>query len=364
MTMAGTKRLTMLVLSSGRQETIERCLASLVPLRKRMDAEIIVVDTDTERRADVRAVLEKYADRIVRFGWCDDFAAARNAGLAEAQGDWLLYIDDDEWFLDAKPLIKFLASGKSRKYDQAGFVIRNFTMPDLTGWNDTRVVRLYRLREDSRFAGRVHEYLEPVGRRQTTVAAVLGHTGYIYRNDAERRGHAARNIPLLMRMLDEEPENVRWLYHLVLEYDNLDDREKLREICGRAIDILENDRSAQAADYRGLFIVERLRVERLDGDTVREDNLYRAYREGDYPIGPAADAYLDMEGARICYMLGRDDECRRLCGQYRQKHRKYRSRIHELGDGMMFFLSATFEPNISGVVDELLRRLDAEEEVG
>ena len=34
--------------------------------------------------------------RVLDVPWCEDFAYARNAGLAEAAGEWVLYVDADE----------------------------------------------------------------------------------------------------------------------------------------------------------------------------------------------------------------------------------------------------------------------------
>ena len=34
--------------------------------------------------------------RVVDVAWEDDFAAARNAALSEAHGDWILFLDADE----------------------------------------------------------------------------------------------------------------------------------------------------------------------------------------------------------------------------------------------------------------------------
>ena len=110
--------LTISLLSSGRSTTIERCLASLAPFKEQLDTEIIVVDTDPEHRADVLAILEKYADQIIPFEWIDDFAAARNVGIDAAKGKWFLFVDDDEWLMESDPFIEFLLSSEQKKYDK------------------------------------------------------------------------------------------------------------------------------------------------------------------------------------------------------------------------------------------------------
>ena len=55
----------------------------------------MVVDTgSTDRTVEIAA---EFSARIVQFPWEDDFAAARNAGLDAAQGEWVFWLDADEW---------------------------------------------------------------------------------------------------------------------------------------------------------------------------------------------------------------------------------------------------------------------------
>ena len=105
--------LTISLLASNRIATLERCLDSLKPLLLEVPAELIIVFTGTDER--VRQVAERYTDQIVPFTWCNDFSAARNAGLKHAKGEWFLYLDDDEWFEDVTEICDFFRSGEYRQ---------------------------------------------------------------------------------------------------------------------------------------------------------------------------------------------------------------------------------------------------------
>ena len=106
--------LSISVLASNRVDTIGRCLDSLIPIMEQIPSELILVDTSTDVR--IRPILENYTDKIVSFTWCNDFSKARNAGLALAKGEWFLFIDDDEWFVEIQELLDFFLSGEYKKY--------------------------------------------------------------------------------------------------------------------------------------------------------------------------------------------------------------------------------------------------------
>jgi glycosyltransferase involved in cell wall biosynthesis len=60
------------------------------------DYELIVVcDSCTDKTEQIAS---KYTDKVLRI-WEHNDGMARNAGLDAAQGDWILFLDDDDWFL-------------------------------------------------------------------------------------------------------------------------------------------------------------------------------------------------------------------------------------------------------------------------
>jgi len=151
--------LSISLLTSNRADTIRRCLDSLAPIREQLSCELILVDTSTDPA--VREILQEYTDRIIPFTWCNDFSRARNAGLSAARGEWFLYLDDDEWFVETEELIDFFQSGEYQRYGYANYIQRNFYDPEYRNYTDSWVSRMIRLAPDTHFESRIHEYLHP-----------------------------------------------------------------------------------------------------------------------------------------------------------------------------------------------------------
>ena len=154
-----TKLLTISLLCCGRPETTERCLKSLMPIREVIDSEIQVVDTGCS--PETRAVIEKYADEIFEFEWCNDFAKARNFQLDQANGKMFLYIDDDEWFLDCKYIIEFFQQPDCTTYNIGGYFQHNYLDFEGKEYQDIEVCRMCSVTPETHFVGKIHEYIEP-----------------------------------------------------------------------------------------------------------------------------------------------------------------------------------------------------------
>ena len=208
------KKLTISLLVSGRKETTERCLDSLSKLCTELDSELILVDTGCDD--DLRQKLSGYTDHIIPFTWCDDFAAARNVGLKEAQGEWFLFLDDDEWFEDVTPVLDFFTSEESAEYDQAVYKVRNYSNYEGTSYSDDWVSRIIRLEEDTHFTGRIHEYLTPSRGKCKKLDAFVHHFGYVYTDEEKKDQHFERNVIPLKLMIREDPGFMKWRIQLIV----------------------------------------------------------------------------------------------------------------------------------------------------
>ncbi|MCE9594781.1 MAG: glycosyltransferase [Planctomycetes bacterium] len=176
--------------------------AALASLREVVD-ELVVVDTGSRDRSV--AIAREAGARVAHFAWCDDFAAARNASIAECRAAWILVLDADEELIapGAREALERFASGPSR----VGQVeIENVGAS--SGESRVLVTRFFANDGRHRFVGRVHEQLrvdgaEPV---RAPVGVRVLHRGYAAEALAAK-DKLSRNRALLERTLAESPDD-------------------------------------------------------------------------------------------------------------------------------------------------------------
>lgn len=227
--------LSISLLCSGRnREEMTKCLDSLMTIRTRMSSEIVVVDTGCG--PDTKPLLGRYADKVVEFTWCDDFAKARNAGLKECTGEWFMFIDDDEQFENTDAIVDFFNSGEYRKYDKAEYIIRNFINSEKTAYADVWLPRIVRHTDELHFHGKIHEFLTPVGENSKKITCIALHSGYQFPTKADLYKKAQRNIPPLLEMMKKEPNAGIWRAQLIQEYKNISDFSSMEQLCLSTLD--------------------------------------------------------------------------------------------------------------------------------
>ena len=198
---------------------LERCLSSLSGA---VD-EIVVVDTGSTDATP--EIAERFGARLCRFEWCADFSAARNVGLDAASCDWILSIDADE-FLAAGTQAEVRASIDRTDAEGILVTVQNLlAADDLVQSAESQIVRLFRRRDDVRFAGIIHEEVTTaITRRGGRIAGspvVIVHDGYS-RDTAQSSGsRAERNLPILVRAVDDAPRDPYLHFHLGATYQHL-----------------------------------------------------------------------------------------------------------------------------------------------
>lgn len=231
--------LTISLLISNRPDTVPRCLNSLLPIMEKIPSELILVDTS--KNEEIHELLLTYTDQVYEFEWCKDFAKARNVGLKKAKGEWFMFLDDDEWFVDIEDLVRFFQSGEYKEYGMANYQIRNFFDPRYISYSDGTVGRLFKLEKDSAFHSKIHEYFAPSRGKKKYLSSMVYHTGYMFVTEEKKRAHFERNTSLLLDMIKEEPDVPRWTMQLAQEYCAMHEWETLERFCKKELKKLDRE---------------------------------------------------------------------------------------------------------------------------
>lgn len=228
-------QLSISLLASGRPESLERCLDSLRPLLMQVPSELIIVFTGAEKA--VHEIASRYTDQILPFEWCGDFSAARNVGLKTAKGEWFLYIDDDEWFEDISEIRDFFLSGEYLDFGSASYIQRNYVDWSGTSYIDYRAPRMSRIVPDICFHNPIHEDLAPMPEPCKCLNAYVHHYGYASSNkeaDQDLEKKTSRNIPMLLKDIEEHPSNIKNYLQIIQEYTAVRDWGHAEQYCQKA----------------------------------------------------------------------------------------------------------------------------------
>ena len=195
-------KLSIGMLVSNRKKYIRKVMDSIMPLLEAVPSELIIIDTKGEETDGSIDIVKEYTDNIFCFKWCDDFAAARNAYMERAKGEWVFTLDDDECFdEDIHELVDFFCNGESDNYGAAYLDIINYMAKGAT--SITQGGRLIRRTAKTRYIGRVHERYNEVHEPFKALETRLHHYGYYFATDEESKRHQERNVRLLQKELSE-----------------------------------------------------------------------------------------------------------------------------------------------------------------
>lgn len=232
----GARSVALCMIVRDEEEQLPGCLASV----RGLCGELVVVDTGSRDRTV--AIAEAAGARVVRFPWCDDFAAARNAGLREAASDWVLVLDADERL--AEGAAARIRAQLERETGDCGMVrLHDANALDaspadvLSGrarLGEPMVVpRLLRRTPDLAFHGIVHESVRPWlvanGNKVWEVDADIVHYGAVP-SLRSARGKTRRNTSLLEKRLALEPDNFALHGYLAHEHLAVGDDEAARRV--------------------------------------------------------------------------------------------------------------------------------------
>ncbi len=179
--------------------------------------EVIVVDTGSTD--NTRIIAEGYGARVLNVAWEDDFAAARNAALAEASCEWILILDADEILQPVRPVdFQRLLSNRSALAFRVRIASANSS--DLT--NEDNRLRLFRQHPQIRYQYPIHEQIttsvKTVAENEGLVILesdiTLMHDGH---TPDRRNRKRERNLRILHKAIIAYPEEAYFPYRMACE---------------------------------------------------------------------------------------------------------------------------------------------------
>jgi tetratricopeptide (TPR) repeat protein len=203
--------LSVCILMKGNADNLRRLAAMVEPL-----ADELIIVCDDPVSGTFQDAAKQHRARLIPHRWQNDFAAARNAGLQAAQGEWVFWIDSDETLLapDAPTFRKLLG-----RTDILGYFVTIEDLTDGATMSPRQHPSLYRRRKEIRYVGRIHEHFEPPlellaaqwGMTVSSSPVRLRHTGYQPQLRPEK---LRRNIALLELELADRPGQLYYLIEL------------------------------------------------------------------------------------------------------------------------------------------------------
>ncbi len=206
---------------------------------KQLADEWIVVDTgSTDNTVELA---QNGGAAVYHFTWCNDFAAAKNYALSKAKGNWIVFLDADEYFLSGDcPKIKKIIHKYQNSKVVVGFICKllNIDVDNHNALiNSVYQIRIFRNLPHLKFRGHVHEELFNSSGKQAKIeylaAAAIYHTGY---SSQIIKTKLERNLELLKAKIAERGEQPKDYFYLTDCYSGLEDYDNTIYYARKAIE--------------------------------------------------------------------------------------------------------------------------------
>lgn len=210
------------IIAKDEAENIKRCIKSL---EKHVD-EIIVVDTgSTDHTVEIA---KSYGAIVSHYPWENDFAEARNFAIVQATGNWIVFLDADEYLVlpPNANLYDFLQAVDT-KYNAILTKLINIDVDQQNKVLDFfYTIRIFRHQCGLRYQGKIHEQLQGQGNQRLNVfklnddKSIIYHTGY---STHQLVAKSKRNLTMLEQEIAKGNKNYLNYRHLAECYANLED---------------------------------------------------------------------------------------------------------------------------------------------
>lgn len=272
--------------------------------------EQIVVDTgSTDRTVEIA---QEMGAKVYHFQWIGDFAAAKNYAIEQASGDWIAFLDADEYFTkeDTEKLGQLLERLQKHLDDPRAPLFIRCALVNLDGDGKPFMVaaqdRIFRNTPRIRYQGKIHEQIVLDGGKgkwrflDEQKSLSIFHTGYSSQA-YEDTGKSRRNLELLEKEVEEHPENYDNYAYLGDSYFVAGEEEKGEQAYLKALSGKVPEQIKKANQVRTANTLLRYYSRRPERTTT--EAVIRIARCAGYPDEENPDLYYFLA---LCMYVRRD----------------------------------------------------------
>ena len=237
----------------------EKQLSGCLDTLKNIVDEIVIVDTgSTDTTIEIA---KSFGAKVYEHQWENDFSKHRNQAIQYASGKWLLNIDADERLVLRKNITRDMLIDLLRKLPNSCNAIM-LPMRDINPQGDVVTeymnVRLVKNTTDFHYEGLVHENPVFEGKPIAISEIALNHHGYhLAQQEMDRK--YKRNTDLLLKRLEENPEDIATYFYLTNHYafvlpNTPETLQKAIEFSRKCIQLLQqHPPETWSSAYLGIF---------------------------------------------------------------------------------------------------------------
>lgn len=239
------------IIAKNEEKHMDNFLSSIQKHMGSYPYEIVLVDTgSTDATVELA---HKYTDKIFFFDWIGDFSAARNYSIQCASNDWILVLDCDEYIYEATPALLDIMVQKHPRHIGMITIRNHYKTGQINGIHTVLMERFFN-RNFFHYESAIHEQLKPLNPEHTqerfNISLTVEHYGYTGTSE-ELAAKANRNNELLLKMLEETPDDAYLYFQLGQSYSMINDAEKACYYYGCGLDYATNPK----LEYVQLMVV-------------------------------------------------------------------------------------------------------------
>lgn len=194
------------VITKDEEKNIIKCIESL----KSFADEVIVVDTGSTD--NTVKILKGLNIQLYYCNWDNNFSNAKNYALSKVTGDWIVFIDADEYIsLNKKDLIDTLMNAE--KQEMKASLCKWINLDEEKVIGESNIIRIFKNEEGIKYEGKIHESITYDGKIDKISENILKiyHTGYSKNIIVHK---FKRNYEILIQELRENSNNPKIFYYL------------------------------------------------------------------------------------------------------------------------------------------------------